>query len=454
MLSSDREYRYVGESSSQLVLTVTGDNACTFTDSVYVQVNPLPEFDISGQAEVCAEEANVLSVNADGWQSLVWHDGADTLFTDTNQVTVSLTESTEIFAALVDANSCATERSFTITVNPLPEVHAGTDTLICYGEQVVIGGTYTNPSGLSFSWSPQESLDDPTSARPVASPDEPVEYALTVTTTKGCTSTDSVYVEVNPEIIVEAGPDVEVCLGDSVQLGGHPTASGSRFGYEYQWIPATSLTNAAVANPLAFPAEDMIYHVLVISGRCTVEYDSVSVTVNPLPEPVVIEDQSMGAGESITLHAEGGVSYEWSPAQSLNDHTLQSPDASPEKTTTYSVVVTDENGCSETGQVDVLVKNQLFIPTLFTPNGDGSNDNFRLFGSGVEQIELSVFDQTGTRVYHTGNLSEAFGTGWDGTYKGVRLRNDIYIWTIEGRYYNGEKVTFDNKITGIIKLVK
>jgi gliding motility-associated-like protein len=182
--------------------------------------------------------------------------------------------------------------------------------------------------------------------------------------------------------------------------------------------------------------------------------DSIRVTVNPLPEVAAISDQSIGAGGDVTLSATGAVEYRWTPEESLDDPTLSAPVASPMKTTIYTVVGTDANGCEDTAQVEVLVQNNLFIPSLFTPNGDGSNDSFKLYGSGIEHISFSVFDQQGNRLYHTENVNQALEIGWDGTAKGKLLKNDIYIWTIDGNYFSGEIVRYQGKSSGIIKLMK
>jgi gliding motility-associated-like protein len=178
------------------------------------------------------------------------------------------------------------------------------------------------------------------------------------------------------------------------------------------------------------------------------------VTVNPLPEVIAVSDQSIGAGGNVTLSASGAIAYQWTPEETLEDPASSAPLASPSKTTLYTVVGTDANGCKDSAQVEVLVQNNLFIPSLFTPNGDGSNDAFKLYGSGVENILFSVFDHQGNRLYHTSNVNEAFEIGWDGTAKGKALKNDIYIWTIDGNYFNGDIVRYQGKSSGIIKLMK
>jgi gliding motility-associated-like protein len=207
-------------------------------------------------------------------------------------------------------------------------------------------------------------------------------------------------------------------------------------------------------NPSVAPQQSTTYFVFVTTGKCAVEMDSIVVTLNPLPVISVIDDQSIGAGASVILFASGAEKYLWTPEVFLNDNTIQAPVAIPQVTTLYTVEGTDQNGCRNIAEVEIIVQNQLFIPNLFTPNGDGNNDIFKIYGSGVEQISFSIYDQLGNRLYHTNNVDDAFQTGWDGTFRGKVLKNDLYFWTIDGKYFNGETIRFAEKTTGIIKLMR
>jgi gliding motility-associated-like protein len=453
-LSNTSLYTFTAASSERIFLTVTNSNHCEYRDSVYMQVNPLPVFTINGPSEICSSDEAMVNVDFP-WQTIGWYRApGDTLAKDASSATMILDVSTEIFATLKDINQCASTRSLVIAVNNRPQAIAGTDTLLCYGESSTIGGAYSNEADLIFDWTPSMSLNSPALARPMASPAESVTYTVKVTDSKGCWEVDSVYVEVNPEIVVDAGDNISICIGDVITLGGSPTATGSRFSYSYQWTANVGEINSTSPNPAVSPVVTTTYDVFVTTGKCEVVFDSVLVTVNPLPEVIAISGQSIGAGGDVTLSASGAIEYQWTPEETLDDPASSAPIASPSKTTVYTVIGTDTNGCKDSAQVEVLVQNNLFIPSLFTPNGDGSNDEFKLYGSGVENISFSIFDHQGNRLYHTSNLNEAFEIGWDGTAKGKVLKNDIYIWTIDGNYFNGDIVRYQGKSSGIIKLMK
>ncbi|MGB3466567.1 MAG: Ig-like domain-containing protein, partial [Cyclobacteriaceae bacterium] len=132
---------------------------------------------------------------------------------------------------------------------------------------------------------------------------------------------------------------------------------------------------------------------------------------------------------------------------------------------TITVTVTEDNGNPDlennqtvtTFLVELMriVNNELFIPTLFSPNNDGQNDRFRIRGEGISDIVFSIYDTEGIEVYRTGSLSDATQSGWDGTIKnGNDAQPDTYIWVIKGSFENGSSLTVNGENTGLIRLVR
>src|SRR5690606_25353119 len=274
---------------------------------VTISVNELPDFSIDGVSEICKHDSIALSVEYNDLQSIIWYTVGSVHTESTSGIKIMLTETTQVVARLTDINNCTSSDTVVIVVNERPVAYAGRDTLLCLGESIQIGKEY--PPGTSIQWSPGQFLSDAQAGSPTASPDSPTTYVVTVTNEKSCADTDSVYIEVNPEIIIDAGNDVAVCIGDSVSLGGNPTATGSKFGYSYQWMSDTGVIDDNTSNLIVKPTETTTYFVFVSSGKCQVEYDSIIVTVNPLPVVSTGGNQSIGAGGSVTLQASGGVKY-------------------------------------------------------------------------------------------------------------------------------------------------
>ncbi|MCI0551037.1 MAG: PKD domain-containing protein, partial [Anaerolineae bacterium] len=165
-----------------------------------------------------------------------------------------------------------------------------------------------------------------------------------------------------PTVVANAGADQALCLGQAVTLGGSPTATGGTSPYTYSWTPPTGLNNPALSNPTASPASTTTYTVQVTDAFGRTASDAVVVTVNPVPVANAGADQTLLAGQMVTLGssptATGGTgpyTYSWAPSTGLNNSTVANPSASPSVTTTYTVTVTDSKGCTAMDAVLVTV---------------------------------------------------------------------------------------------------
>jgi gliding motility-associated-like protein len=160
-------------------------------------------------------------------------------------------------------------------------------------------------------------------------------------------------------------------------------------------------------------------------------------------------------GSSVGLSVTGASNYEWRPGESLNDPSSPTPTARPSVTTRYVVTGFDSIGCTSTADVMIYVESSAaFIPSLFTPNGDGNNDELKVYGlDGADQFHLRIFNREGSMVFSTTNVSEAAQKGWDGTKNGSRQPNGLYFWKVEGSMNSGE-VLLNGKKEGSILLIR
>ena len=97
----------------------------------------------------------------------------------------------------------------------------------------------------------------------------------------------------------------------------------------------------------------------------------------------------------------------------------------------------------------------IIIPNLFSPNGDGVNDNFILHADpeDVANIQLWIYDRYNNIVFESNNVEEITQIGWDGTRNGVALPTDTYFWKVSGTFTDGTKVEFDGQQQGKIRLI-
>ncbi len=319
----------------------------TCPDSAEVQVAlSTPDIQFTGDGTICIGDTT--QITGIGGTAFVWTPDteisdatvADPLFYPSLTTTYTLT--------VTDDNGCVGSAPTTITVFTLPTVDAGDDVAVCTGLSVQVGGSPTSPTGTVFLWTPSTDLDDATMANPTASPGTTVQYTVTVRDDNQCANMDSVLVTVNAAPALEAGPDEALCIGNSVPLNA--TGTGT-----FNWSPATGLSDPSVANPIASTTTTTTYTVTLTDDNACVATDLLTVTVNGLPTADAGPDNWLCEGFGIGLSGSGAGSFSWSPAGSLNDATSATPIATPPSTTTYTLTVTDGNGCSATDQAIVTV---------------------------------------------------------------------------------------------------
>lgn len=96
----------------------------------------------------------------------------------------------------------------------------------------------------------------------------------------------------------------------------------------------------------------------------------------------------------------------------------------------------------------VRVSREVYVPNVFSPNGDGRNDRFKVYGFGVAEIEVRIWDRLGNLVYETTNVKDIVETsptddsvpGWDGKYKDKEISEESYIWNVKGKFTTGEDI--------------
>ena len=168
-----------------------------------------------------------------------------------------------------------------------------------------------------------------------------------------------------------------------------------------------------------------------------------------------LEDETIESGQSVALNPTGNFLVEsaiWSPAAGLSCTECINPIASPLNTTRYRVEAFDVQGCSVFSNVNVIVeKNQSFyIPNAFSPNEDGFNDEFIIFGN-VEVariIELSIYDRWGTQVFIMEDAPpNDLAFGWNGRFRGELLQPGVFVYHTVIEFIDGTQTTEKGDIT-------
>ncbi|MDQ3191756.1 MAG: DNRLRE domain-containing protein, partial [Bacteroidota bacterium] len=335
--------------SSTTTYIVTGtinDIGCQSSDTIVVQVKPLPSVSAGPDVSICSGDS--VQLNASGALTYSW--SPTTGLSDPNIANPIANPASTITYTVIGTklNGCQNTDSVVVTVNGLPYIYVNNGNLIiCEGDSTQL---YANAEPLNgphtYSWSPITGLSDPNIFNPIASPAVTTTYTVTGTDSNGCQNTDVVFVQVNPALIIDAGTDKTICYGDSVQLN----ASGAQ---TYSWSPSTGLSNPNIANPIASPASTITYIVTGTEGNCQ-NMDTVVVQVNPIPIVDAGIDQTICEGDSVQLNASGATIYSWDPPNGLSNPNISNPVASPTAFTTY-IVTGITNGCESFDGLDIFV---------------------------------------------------------------------------------------------------
>lgn len=282
---------------------------------------------------------------------------------------------------------------------------------------------------------------------------------LTAETINGCRDTATLQSLVK----IVASPLITI-LGDSVVCKDAPLQYSGSFlrqdTSQVKWFWAFPNGNKATGiQPAAqrYPAVgNFVATVAAVNSSGCADTASKSFLVNPLPSITMPSSLTSPVGTPIQIqpvvYTPNIVSYAWTPPGGLSCTDCPQPVAKPKFNTTYTVVATDVNGCRNSASVEIVVfcrEANVFVPNTFSPNGDGSNDVFYVRGSGLARVKgLRIFNRFGEIVFERQNFAvNDASVGWDGTFKGVKLGPDTYIYQLDVFCENSQTVRFDGSIT-------
>jgi len=391
--------------------------SCTDASSITITVNPLPIPSAAGIYAICAGESIIIGANVAGgtapYVSYAWTPAASLTGAGTANPTASPATTTNYNVAVTDSEGCIGNGTVPVTVNPLPIVNAGPDLTLC-DQPVPTALTGQSPAGGLWS-GPNVTLAG------VFTPSGTGLFTLTYTFTNanGCINSDTRNITVVAPTPANAGPNVEACQNSGVvALVGAPVGG--------TWSGA-NVTPGGNYTPSTLGTFTLTYTFGI--GSCS-STDVMDITVNPLPSVSAGIDESICATEDVQLNGSvngGEFPYgtpSWNNAGTLSASNIYDPIASPMVTTTYTLTISDNNNCTSTDQVIVVVS------TLPVVNAGA---------------DITLCDQP-IPISLTGYSPTVGGTGvWTGpnvSSGGVFTPNGVGVFTLT--------YTFTNSLSGCI----
>ena len=439
----DASYQYPTMGSKKVQLMVSTTKGCLDTLTKTIDVVDKPPIDLPFRDTIICRN-DVVQLIAKGSGSFSWSPVAGITNANSGSPSVSPSGTTTYFVDM-DDQGCLNRDSVTVKVVEKVFLQAMQDTLICSGDTIQLR---VNSDGLQYAWNNSPQLNNDKIRNPVAVTQNTTNYQVTATI-GGCSATDEIVVRTVPYPKVNAGMDTVICDKTAAQL------SGSTDGASWSWSPKESLSSAALLNTAALPAQSTAYILTAFDtkGCPKAGRDTVVVTVLSPIKPFAGRDTVAVLGQKLQLTASGGDAYKWSPETNLSAADIANPVAtynSASEGIRYKVMIFNEAGCADSAFVTVKVfgaEPTVYVPTAFTPNGDGRNDKLKPVSAGMQRLEFfRVYNRWGQLVYN----GTAEGQGWDGTIAGKMQNSDSFIWMVKAIDYNGR--TYTRK--GVVTLIR
>ncbi|MEI6123092.1 MAG: Ig-like domain-containing protein [Bacteroidota bacterium] len=422
-----------GTGSITATITVTPTaNTCQGTPATYtITINPHANATITPHTPLCANAAPITfsAVQTGGaWSGAGITNAASGTF---NPATAGAGNIQIIYTI---AGACGDADTTHIIVNPLPIVNLGHDTTICNGSTLVLNA---GNAGSTYVWTPSGALTQTITVSSAGT------YSVQVTNANTCVNTASIQVNFSANAnatITAVNPmcsNVAAFNLVAAQSGGTWSGAG--------------ITNATLGtfSPAAAGSgtSQVIYN---IAGACG-DDDTVSITVYAVPA-LSIDSVNPGCPDfnqgSIALQVVGGMApftYNWNSGETSTVLTNL-------HLGTYTVTVTDNNQCVVVRSIDLApplvdcFEPVIYIPNIFSPNGDGNNDVVFVHGEGVKSLSFQIFDRWGEKVFETTDIK----VGWDGTIRGKDAAEAVYAYQLHATMNDGTTV----KRKGNISLVR
>ncbi len=253
-----------------------------------------------------------------------------------------------------------------------------------------------------------------------------------------------------PSISISASATT-VCSGEPVKFTASSMNAGNNPSYEWK-VNGNVVGTGSTYNVASMSGNNVIICYLkpdnvACFGPGTLASNQININAFPSPDFVIQPNNPViSKGDSVQLQVTGTniSTYNWTPAQDINNTSDQNPKVWPATTTQYTLEATSANGCVATKNVTVTVVTSVSIPNAFTPNHDNKNDFWKIRGLELyPNCHVTVFNRWGQVVFH----SYGYNVPWDGNNKGMPLDSGTFVYIIDLR--NGTK-----PLRGTVLLVK
>jgi gliding motility-associated-like protein len=439
----------------------------TATASVIIYPNPATPLVVGPTTYSYCEGINPGTITASGASTIVWYDDATlthVVDTGTTYTPTGLSPNTTTTYYLVDssAQGCksVTNATVSVTINALPSTPtittgntniycegsaispinvAGSGTIVWYNNAaltppaVATGNTYT-PSGLS--------------------PNTTTTYYLTDTSAAGCKSSGiaTVSITINPKPVItgNATVDSSLCGKNNGAVLGLTVNNGTQ-NYMYQWVDASGAT-VGISPDLTNVGAGTYSLIVIDANNCRDTSNGSGYTVgvsNAVTADFTPSTYQGTAPLAVTFSntSTGANAYGWSFGTNTTTSTQANPSYTYTNGGTYIVTLVASNGnCTDTARKTIIidVAEVLIIPNIFSPNGDGINDQFFITSSGISTLNCDIYNRWGQLIFSIKSVNQT----WDGVMNnGNHASEGTYFYLLQATGFDGKEYKKDGPLT-------
>lgn len=401
--------------AGKYTLNVDDGNGCKGVDAVTVTVYPLPDMTkVPLTASVCSGDAAVIGHDFGIGYTYGWNTG------NSKTATISTTTAGANIFTVTSDKGCINDTTINVVVNQKPLLEIGNNIDTCEGVNLKLT-ELLNTVGVTYCWTKKSAGATVISTLKDVQINSTDTYKLKVTDANGCWSADSmkaVFKKV-PHVDLLGGKDsVVICNNENITLD----AGNAGNGMSYLWQPNDEKVKSILVD------KTNTYSVVVSNGNCS---DSDTVFIQSIALPVNVLTDTLFAVHPHYCFAEEikGVEISALGMDGLTYNYLWNTNETTQKIMvkqkgTYSVEI-QKDICKTTSEVSILdyCATTFFIPEAFSPNGDGKNDLFKVYGTYIPNFEILIFNRWGEQIYSSTDINH----GWDGKYMGNLVQEDVYV---------------------------
>lgn len=443
-LLKNPQFQYPAPGNYQVVLQLKTERGCERFDTSDLIIYDKPPLATTPDTLLCY--LNSLQLHAESVVdgnvvngTYTWAPSYNINNANTADPTIFPRLDTAYTVTFTDATGCINSKRVAIDVRDKLVVTAMPDSVVCTGDEVnlhaLADGNYP------LTWYDSTNTVIGTGAVVTTVPPGPSSTYRVRGDLGDCFAEDKVALKVVDPPVAYAGEDTTICYGEQLTLN----ASGGSY---YQWTPTATLTSPQSPTTVARPTDTTAYIVTVtdVLGCPKPISDTILVSVVP-PVPAFAGNDTIAIlNRPFPLKATGGVKYVWTPVDGLSNPNIDTPFTTINHDITYTVTVYTEEGCSGTDDIKVrfIAGPDIYVPTGFSPNGDGQNDIFRPLPVGIVQMDFfRVYDRWGKLMYSTTKYLQ----GWNGYFNGSPAAVGTYVWVVQGKNINDETVQRKGTVT-------